>query len=232
MANQFKSFSVLGDSISTLFGYSQPPEAVFYTAARRYESGVYDLSDTWWGQVIDALGGRLLVNDSFSGSTVSADLRNEIASYGCSDARTSALGTAEETPDVILLFMGINDRGLGVPLRPSCAAEEKDLTVFFVAYSEMLRKLRANAPHAEVWCLTLPLGCLDGYAPSEAARQRTNAYSAVIAECAAQNGYRLIDICQMEPYESLDGLHPNAGGMRQIADAVLAAWKRGTLGDF
>ncbi len=216
-----KSFSILGDSISTLFGYSQPPEAVFYTAARRYETGVYAFGDTWWGQVIDTLGGRLLVNDSFSGSTVCFDPRNEIASYGCSDARTSALGIDGEVPDVILVFMGMNDRGLGVPLRPSCEAEKNDLTIFSEAYSAMLCKLRASAPLAELWCLTLPLGSLDGYAPSEAARRRTEAYSNVIAECAGQNACRLIDICQMEPYESFDGLHPNAKGMRQIAEAVL-----------
>lgn len=232
MLNQSKSFSILGDSISTLFGYSQPSEAVFYTAAKRYETGVYSLSDTWWGQVIDTLGGRLLVNNSFSGSTVCFDPRNEIASYGCSDARTSALGIDGEVPDVILIFMGMNDRGLGVPLHPTCEAEKNDLTVFSEAYAEMLRKLRANVPPAELWCLTLPLGSLDGYAPSEAARQRTEAYSNVIAECAVQNACRLIDICQMEPYESFDGLHPNAKGMRQIADAVLTAWEKGEICDF
>lgn len=44
-----KNISILGDSISTLFGYSKPSEGVFYTAERRYETGVYYLSDTWWG---------------------------------------------------------------------------------------------------------------------------------------------------------------------------------------
>lgn len=70
------SVSVLGDSASTLFGYSHPSDAVFYTAAKHYETGVYSLSDTWWGQVIDTLGGRLLVNNSFSGSTACLDPRN------------------------------------------------------------------------------------------------------------------------------------------------------------
>ncbi len=56
---------------------------------------------------------------------------------------------------------------------------------------------------------------------------RANFPSNVIAECAVQNACRLIDICRMEPYESFDGLHPNAKGMRQISDAVLAAWEKG-----
>lgn len=30
MSEKLKAFSVFGNSVSTLFGYSQPPEAVFY----------------------------------------------------------------------------------------------------------------------------------------------------------------------------------------------------------
>ena len=227
MSEKLKLFSVLGDSVSTLFGYSQPPEAVFYTAEKRCETEVYSVSDTWWGQVIAALGGRLLANNSFSGSTVSFDFRNEIPSYGCSDARTSALIADGAKPDVILIFMGLNDRGLGVPIYPANEEEKNDFTVFSAAYSEMLRKLRVNAPSTELWCLTLPLGVIDGYEPSESAKKQTEAYSMAIAKSAAQNGCRVIDICRMKPYESIDGLHPNAGGMRQIAEAALAVITRG-----
>lgn len=223
MLYQLKKFSVLGDSISTFFGYSQPPEAVFYSSINRYETGVCSVSDTWWSKVIDALGGQLLVNDSFSGSTVTFDPRYEIASYGCSDERTSSLDANGKTPDVILVFMGINDRGSGVLLRPTREEEKKDPRIFSEAYSEMLRKLQTNYPKAELWCLSLPLGSLDGYAPSAAARQKNEEYSKVVAECAAHKNCRLIDICKMKPYESIDGLHPNADGMNRIAEAVLAA---------
>lgn len=221
-----KNISILGDSISTLFGYSKPSEGVFYAAERRYETGVYYLPDTWWGQVTNAVGGRLLVNDSFAGSTVCFDMHNEIASYACGDNRTSALGDREEVPDVIMIFMGMNDRGVGVRLRPSCEAEDNDPTFFSEAYSAMLCKLKANYPQSDIWCLTLPLGSLDGYAQSDAARRKTEEYSKVIAECAARNGCRLIDICRMEPYESIDGLHPTAVGMKQIAEAVLSELRR------
>lgn len=93
-----KNISILGDSISTLFGYSKPSEGVFYAAERRYETGVYYLSDTWWGQVTNAVGGRLLVNDSFAGSTVCFDMHNEITSYACGDNCTSVLGDREKFP--------------------------------------------------------------------------------------------------------------------------------------
>ena len=67
---QNKYFSILGDSMSTLEGYSQPRHAAFYDTARKFESGVLRPSDTWWGMVIEHFGGRLLVNHSVSGSMV------------------------------------------------------------------------------------------------------------------------------------------------------------------
>ena len=99
-----KAFSVLGDSISTLFGYSTPEDAVYYSASRRYETGVCYLRDTWWGRVIEALGGRLLINNSFSGSTVCRYSESEYDSYACSDGRTSALSEGGCAPDVIMIF--------------------------------------------------------------------------------------------------------------------------------
>ena len=65
-----KKFSILGDSISTLQGYSEPDYAAFYDTAHKLKSGVLTPSDTWWGIVIERLDGELLVNNSISGSTV------------------------------------------------------------------------------------------------------------------------------------------------------------------
>ena len=62
-----KRFSVLGDSISTFDGYSEPDYAVFYDITHKLESGVLGPADTWWGRVIEHFGGELLVNNSFSG---------------------------------------------------------------------------------------------------------------------------------------------------------------------
>lgn len=220
-----KLFSILGDSVSTLFGYSQPLGAEFYNAYRKYETGVYEPQDTWWGQVIAELGGRLLVNDSFSGSTVCYTKNNETQSYGCSDKRTSTLGSDDAVPDVVIVWMGCNDRGLGIKLYPSCEAEIGDTSVFSEAYRVMLTKIHNNYPQAEIWCVTLPLADRGGYSPSAAAKRITCDYSRVIADRAAECGCRLIDICVMQPYISCDGLHPNDIGMKMIAQAILAALK-------
>lgn len=218
-----KFFSVLGDSVSTLSGYSQPTGAEFYNAYRKYETDVYDLSDTWWGQVIEALGGRLLINDSISGSTVCSLSHNRSEACACGDRRISGLGTDECAPDIIMIFMGLNDRGYGVKLRPLDEGQRGDESIFSEAYRIMLEKIRACYLRAEIWCLTLPLADHDGYAPSVTAKLKTEAYSGVIAECAAACGCRRIDIHDMEPYSSCDGLHPNAKGMQMVAQAVLKA---------
>ena len=152
--NQF--FSILGDSMSTLSGYSVPDYAAYYDLARGLESGVFAPSDTWWGQVIDYLHGELLVNNSFSGSTVCWDRQYEIPSYGCSEERTSALGSCGRNPDVIMIFMGLNDWGRGASIT---AGQDNvdDLTVFPIAYRHMIEQLRSRYPDAEIWCFTFPV---------------------------------------------------------------------------
>ena len=65
-----RRFSILGDSISTFEGCNPTGFRVFYEGERCAATGVREARDTWWAQVVDALGGELLANGSFSGSMV------------------------------------------------------------------------------------------------------------------------------------------------------------------
>ena len=227
---QNKYFSILGDSISTLDGYSQPKNAVFYDMLSKVYSGVYGFSDTWWGQVIERLGGKLLVNHSWSGSTVCRHPGYEIPSYGCSDERTSALDKDGVFPDVILVFMGINDWGMGFPLKDNrgLQSERENCGLFSVAYETMLKKLQNNYPNAEIWCMTLPVaGCsaVPNFAFSYTFGGRhISQYCDAIQESAKACNCRVIDLYKTAtPYDTIDGCHPNASGMQTLADAVLRA---------
>lgn len=220
--NQY--FSVLGDSVSTFAGYNPPECAVFYDWENRYRSGVLTPEDTWWGQVIHALGGRLLVNNSWSGSTVCKHPQYEIESYGCSDARAGGLGIGDQAPDVVMILLGFNDFGCG--MRPTPAEGEDDLAVFSVAYAAMLEKISHNCPGAEIWCLTLPRSyCsrhLDFEAPFYRGGWHMADYCKAIRACADRAGCILVELYDPdEPYDTIDGYHPNADGMRTIASAVL-----------
>ena len=104
MANTQKLISVLGDSISTFDGYT-PPGGVYYGPSFGSITGVYTPEDTWWMQVIRALDGALLANNSWSGSTVSM-----VGSLpACSPSRIRKLAAEGMTPDHILILAGLND---------------------------------------------------------------------------------------------------------------------------
>ena len=215
---QNKLFSILGDSISTFEGVSVPKNAVYYDRAQKMESGVVRQNDTWWGNAIERLGGELLVNNSFSGSTVSKLFGCEVDTYGCSDERTNALAKEDKTPDVILVFLGINDWGMGIPVY-AMNGENTDC-VFSVAYASMLNKLKANYPNAEIWCATLPR--LDEHALRDGRDMR--AYNEAIRAVAFREGCKVMEFASydMTP-DTMDDVHPTRAGMEALANLVCVA---------
>lgn len=224
-----KRFSVLGDSISTLERYTRPSGYEYYRGENMFIAEVFFPRDTWWGQVIDALGGELLVNNSIYGSTVIKHPAALIPTHGSSDERTGDLGEGDLSPDVIMILMGINDWGYGVP--PMAEEGEGDLTVFSVAYGAMLSKLRRNYPEAELWCFTLPVsdyvGGADGV-PQQKRRYHLGEYSAAIRAVAEERGCRIIDLYAREVnYKTVDNYHPNAEGMRELSEVTLRELSRG-----
>jgi hypothetical protein len=219
-----KYFSVLGDSISTLEWYTVPEYAAYYDTEKKLQSGVLTPAYTWWGQVIEHFGGKLLVNNSFSGSTVCKRAECEIESYGCSDERTSGLHRDDIFPDVIMVFMGMNDWGYGIPSILEREEQKGALGVFSEAYAAMLEKLRKNYPEAELWCFTLPKGKhVDGSDfPYYYGGRHIEEYCNVIINCAKRFDCRAVDLYHFsEPYGSLDRFHPNEEGMKTISHAVI-----------
>ena len=225
-----KKYSILGDSISTFAGYSEPEGAEFYDTEKKLAAGIYSHRDTWWGRVIQALDGELLVNNAISGSTVCGGPRYEYPSYACSDERTSALAKGGVDPDVIFAYIGTNDWGRATPIREEEArdSEERDPECFVLpAYERMLEKLKRNYPSAVIYCFT---PARSRFSKSEtfsfpyAYRGRhIEDYVKVIRASAAKYGCRLVDLYRYaEPYETIDGFHPDAEGMETLAKAVLS----------
>lgn len=218
-----KLFSILGDSISTLDGYNPPEHSVYYSGYRKFDTNVFWPEDTWWGQVLDALGGKLLANDSFSGSWVCRPRGCHVPSYGSSDERTSSLGKDGRSPDVVILFMGTNDWGMQMKLYPD-SGEEDSLSVFSVAYRMTIEKIRSNYPAAEIWCFTLPINRNDPRINAYTeGRSPIEEYCEVIRSCAEEKGCRLIDLYSVATdYSTVDGFHPDSKGMKTLAKNVLA----------
>ncbi len=220
-------FSILGDSISTLEGYTEPEDAAFYEGLNKLQADIFSPEDTWWGQVIRSLDGELLVNHSFSGSMVCRHRNCLYPSYGCSDERTSALDRNGMMPDVIMVFMGTNDWGHGMKLMPDDPSDHEDISIFSVAYQKMLEKLISRYPSAEIWCFTLPVSMCtkkDTYLfPYKFGGIHIEEYCEIIRLCAEKYRCRVIDLYRYaKPFDTIDGFHPNAEGMKSLSADVLA----------
>lgn len=225
-----KQFSVMGDSISTLEGFNPRGYSVFYQESISGKTGVREMSDTWWGKVIEFFGGELLVNNAWSGSKVSGVLqKNDTFPSGCSKRRTGELHMGSVKPDVIMVYMGFNDWANGVPVActEDCSIAQY-LGSFQGAYWEMLNSLRRNYPDAELWCCTLSETYMRGNPafdfPAAFGGIHIREYNAMIRETALEHGCKLLDLYSWElPYDSVDGSHPNASGMDTLAVLAIRA---------
>lgn len=209
MTRKLETFSILGDSISTFQGYS-PWGAEHYSPDTGPATGVSSVEDTWWMQVIRALGGTFLSNCSISGNTVTTEGKMG----GFSPARIRRLTVEGQTPDHILLYAGLNDVNFYIPPQ-----------VFQREYRQLLARLQEIYPQAQLHCGTLLLGAIGG--DQTAMRpflQRLVPYNEAIRRAVDQAGCHLVDLDALGlRYTSLDAFHPSGEGMAQLADFWLRA---------
>ena len=222
-----KKLSILGDSISTFKGYVPKENEYYYDGIK---SGIASVDELWWAKLADALGMELEVNNSWSGTRVSST--GKLADFsGC--LRCEDLG---ENPDVIIVWMGINDfignvslgvyNGLGpIPTYTNSFRE---------AYTVMLNKILAKYKTAEIWCCTLPSCTINENRTSPEINRwhyQLNNYNDAIRELCDIFGVKVLEhaTCGLT-YENMDlfmgdwdaetglALHPNAGGHSLIAN--------------
>lgn len=203
--NSKYKISVLGDSISTYMGYNPVGYAVYYMEDNAYENEIESVNDTWWKQVIDCLDGELCVNNSYSCSLVFGN----VSSSACSEERCSCLHDLDK-PDIILIYMGANDRGYGV-----------DIQKFYDSYRTMLRRIKKNYPAAKIVCATLLLGYRkdgEGNLNAESAVEEFD-YNNAIRSAVKEEKCLLADLAVSgRCYETLDGCHPTKNGHRLMAE--------------
>ena len=223
-----KTVSILGDSISTYQGWIPEGYACFYPDPG---NDIKDVTQTWWMQVIQNTGMQLLANGSYSASTVCGDSSSEESSAGCSNRRiVDLMGNTGIAPDVILVYMGVNDFFHSIDLGSfsGTATYRNDHYIwdFTEGYELMLQKLQAVYPNARIYCMTL----LEANS-WEGTRVNANGntvedYNSRIRQVAAAHGISVIDLrnCGIESYElgryTSDGVHLNREGAVKIAAYV------------
>ena len=218
-----KSLTIIGDSISTFYGYN--PEGYAFTYP--YED-LQDVSQTWWVQVCEQTGMSLYSNASYSGGYVTGDTEDEtgitaIGKRRLADAAVPLHESAGDSPDVIMILAGTND-----------CWQARELPVFSDAYDYLLTQLSERFPEAEIICLT----CLPILDPNNGTPvtmpygellmmqnqngQNITVYNDLIREAAEKHGAGVIDAFNagLESGDYIDGVHPNAQGAEKLAQYI------------
>jgi lysophospholipase L1-like esterase len=240
-----KKISILGDSISTFGGsVSDPSDERFSPEGNPYtypgnrcrypqtSLGVTQVTQTYWMQLIMALGMELGINDSWASSRTSWDGTTESTDIGANKyiASTTRIGHLDDngTPDYILVNAGTNDIINNVTIGtiddtdPSTIADFDNLPVstFADAYRTLLCRLMHSYPNARIVCL------LPNFATGYGSKKQDN-YCEVIKELCDMYGIPYLDmrVNGVTPFNRStylgDGVHYNASGMTLVANELI-----------
>lgn len=202
--------TIFGDSYSTYEGYLTPDTMetwYFKGTPDPKRTDVSSVRQTWWWQVIDRMGWKLEVNNSWSGATICN------TGYGDADythrsfmTRHASLGS----PDVILLFGATNDSWCGAPIGEYKYEGWKraDLYTFRPALAWLLSHIRDRYPTAQLYYI---LNC----------DLKESINSSIDEICRHYS----VPVIKLSGIDKTSG-HPNVKGMSQIADQVVAALKK------
>ena len=243
-----KNLSIMGDSISTYPGYSNNATTansttgdnkLWYTGSN---AGVTSVNDTWWMQTATETGMNLLVNNSSSGAKVvgKGNVSGSTVDQGIGIRPENLHDNIGDNngvkPDVIMVFMGINDLNANYTSGSyknvnfnTLITDNGDGTYtyqspanFAEGYAIMLHKIKTNYPNADVFLMNMPLR-------SSSASQILLNYNQIISDLATHYEMNLIDLFNSEisgsnySPNSADGLHPNQSGMDLMTNAVVDA---------
>lgn len=244
-----KTISILGDSISTFENISCADAALtsnstikdnrlFYTDGRL---GV-GLNDTWWMQVTERLGGEILVNNSYSNSSVYDPIGNDKSQAyqdRCVNLHDNTGENSGEEPDIIIVYIGINDFSYNKDRIgtysdinfPELISETSTGTTYAQpqttceAYAIMLHKIKERYKDSEVFCYNLPT---KNNLSSEDYNKFKD-YNKSIEKLCSNFGCHIVDLNSYIGNNSTDisklffydGIHPNKNGMDYITSAFI-----------
>lgn len=232
-----KRISILGDSISTFgspsatnqngtYCYSYYPTATCRYSEDGVDSIAFDVQNTWWMRLINQVGAKLGINESWRGTKVAGTGSSAFNNQ----TRINHLGE-NGTPNLILVYGGTNDAGGGVTLGTFNGGDYSDyntaeeiaalpVTTFADAYKAMLIRLMFTYPVAEIVCI------LPTFTTSYYTIQNLDNYVEVIKEACDFFGIKWVDtrvsgitIFNKSSY-LVDGIHPNVNGMKLLSDKI------------
>ena len=209
---QKRTFSILGDSISTFRGYNPHGYEIFYP----FEGfDVLSVKETWWSLLSARLNLTLIINESWAGSRISRTGSRPATSCFADEKRQQHLGG-----DLIIVFGGTNDYG----------AEEDPPTraLFAKAYRDLVESMGERHGASTLYFCT-PLQRTDHSLTAPNAQGWTQVDLAqTIRDIVGEYPFaHLIDLA-LYPIAAgdgflTDGLHPSKRGMETLASLMEAA---------
>ena len=207
-----KNISILGDSISTYRGASNDASSNATIASNPYfYMEPFPIEATYWMRLIESLDMNLCVNNSWSGGNLSGI--ND-SNSGVNRAKHLSRENGEN-PNLIIVFMGLNDLGRGV-----------DAFMFASDYERTLDIIKSTYPDASVCCVNLPDRDIR-------LKKRAELFNNLIDEAVSKAGdnFFVADIFHSRLnndfyyMNTVDGLHPDEDGMSIIAEIIETAIK-------
>ena len=205
----FGKVMIFGDSYSTFAGYIPDGFEPWYDETPRGVNGVNRVEQTWWHQLIQQTSSEMLLNGSWSGTTIchtgySGDC-SECSFVGRLDSMIADGYFEHHTADTIFVFGGTNDSWADSPIGDLQYADwtREDLFAVLPATCYLLHRLREVQPPARIITVVnteLKPAITDG----------------LIAACDHYGVQAVV----MTELDKLNG-HPSIVGMTQIKDQII-----------
>ncbi len=201
---------IFGDSYSTFEGFVPSGNAIYYFK-NEGATDVRDVKETWWHQLINETDSKLILNDSWSGSTVcntgyhNSDA-SETSSFICRVNKYIADGFFEKNQiDTIFVFGGTNDSWADSPIGKMKFEDWKkeELYSYLPAAAYLLKTLKEQLPNTRIiWIVNSDL--------------KDEVYEGTINICEHYS----IQHIELKDIDKCCG-HPTVKGMGQIKNTVL-----------
>ncbi|MBR7160841.1 MAG: hypothetical protein IKD07_00360 [Clostridia bacterium] len=200
---------ILGDSYSTFQGEIPTGYPAYYTKNSK-DIGVDRVYKTWWHRLLRKTNATLLMNSSYSGSTVchtgyNGDDYSSLSFLHRMEVLAESGYFTENRVDTLIVFGGLNDYWANSPLGEIKyeSITESDEFYFFPALSKMLGTVRTVSPETRIIFVVCEL----------LSDEMKNGISEICTYYGAETA---------EPKNvTIESGHPNAEGMKKICDDIL-----------
>ncbi len=205
-----KNFMIFGDSYSTFYGYIPEHYAAYYWQEPNPCHGLDRVEQTWWHQLMTETASNIVVNDSWSGSTVGyTGYEGENTDVNSFIARLEKYIAADffknNEIDTLFIFGGTNDDWCGAEVGELQFEGwvKDDLYKVLPAVCYMINRAKEALPEADI-CWLVNTGMKESI--SEGIK-------------AACEHYK-INYVTFEHIEKIEG-HPTPVGMTEIKDSIM-----------